>query len=908
MNLEKLKNPDKKYRPIPFWSWNEKLETEETKNQVRLLNEAGMGGFFMHARGGLQTEYMGDEWFDNVEAATSEAEKLGMYSWAYDENGWPSGFADGKVNALGEKYQQKYLCMEPGEKHTEHTICNVDGMHFYYEVNPFYVDTFDKNVIKEFIRLAYEPYYEKYKNRITGFFTDEPQGARNGHYPWSLTLPEEYKKEYGEDLLPKLREIFECVGDWKNTRMKFWRIITKMFSEAYMKQIYDWCEERGLQFTGHLVNENNFASQTPTNGACMPHYEYFHIPGMDWLGRNIADPVMILQLTSAAAQTGKKSILSETFALCGHNATFSDLRKVYEWQTSRGVNLLCTHLAGYSLRGIRKRDYPPALNYHQPWWGQYKEFIDSMSRIGMLLAEGEIECDTLLMHPQTSAWIVFDNKENREVMDYFDKFVDVINELDKKHIQYHLGDEILMERHGRVEGDTLIIGEMRYKTVILPPYIDFFDNTKRLLEEFKANGGRVITHEEAETNNVTDNPNITYLKRVFDDFDMHYFVNSTDGVQKAKINVDGVKFDIMTGDLEGFSKDYEFTGKDSLVVLEFKDGRTIPYESKRSEKINLSGDWAVERTSGNAITLDYCDCYFDGDLIEKNLPVTSICALACDLKRPVEIKCVFKVNVQTVPQNVSLVCETPEIFRYNINGRDLEFKDNGFMLDHAFRKTDIAGYLKEGENEIVLECEFAQSAKTYENIEKSAIFETEKNKLTYDMEIESIYLLGDFAVNACGEFEQLEKDAVRTSGGFVIDEMPKTVKLQNLEQQGFPFFAGDVTVSREIEVSDKNSKIRLSLKGINAVEVSVNGQFVETVVWNNTEVDLSEYVTVGVNKIELKLVNNLRNILGPHHLEEGESYTVGPFSFFREKNIWQWHPEPEKWNDGYCFVETSVLE
>ena len=61
-----FKTVDKKYRPIPFWSWNEKLDTEETKRQVRLMDEAGIGGYFMHARGGLQTEYMGNEWFDNI--------------------------------------------------------------------------------------------------------------------------------------------------------------------------------------------------------------------------------------------------------------------------------------------------------------------------------------------------------------------------------------------------------------------------------------------------------------------------------------------------------------------------------------------------------------------------------------------------------------------------------------------------------------------------------------------------------------------------------------------------------------------------------------------------------------------------------------------------------------------------
>ena len=111
-----FKNIDKKYRPVPFWSWNEKLNVPESIRQTALMDEVGIGGYFMHARGGLQTEYMGEEWFDNVYAACDEGEKRGMRSWAYDENGWPSGFGDGKVNGLGIEYQQKYLrCAEVEE-------------------------------------------------------------------------------------------------------------------------------------------------------------------------------------------------------------------------------------------------------------------------------------------------------------------------------------------------------------------------------------------------------------------------------------------------------------------------------------------------------------------------------------------------------------------------------------------------------------------------------------------------------------------------------------------------------------------------------------------------------------------------------------------------------------------------
>ena len=36
-----FKNIPKKYRPIPFWSWNDKLEKEELVSQVKWMKENG---------------------------------------------------------------------------------------------------------------------------------------------------------------------------------------------------------------------------------------------------------------------------------------------------------------------------------------------------------------------------------------------------------------------------------------------------------------------------------------------------------------------------------------------------------------------------------------------------------------------------------------------------------------------------------------------------------------------------------------------------------------------------------------------------------------------------------------------------------------------------------------------------
>lgn len=897
-----FKNIPKKYRPIPFWSWNEKLNTKETIEQVHKMDDVGIGGFFMHARGGLQTEYMGEEWFDNVEAAIEIAKETGMGAWAYDENGWPSGFGNGYVNGKGVKYQQKYLRMSNAEPE-ENLIAKCGEHWFYYDVNPFYVDTLDKKVIAEFIDYAYKPYYEKYGDKIEGFFTDEPQISRNG-IPWSFVYDKEYKARYGENINEHLEELFLPVGDYKNTRVKFWKMVTDLFSDSFMKQIYDKCGEWGLKLTGHLTLEEDLLMQTTANGACMPHYEYMHIPGMDWLGRNIFDCLTLMQVSSVCDQLGKKQILSETFALCGHNVSFAELKGIYEWQMVHGINLLCQHLEGYSIRGIRKRDYPPAMYYQQPWWNEYKGFIDAMSRESMILAESKKAANVLVMHPETTAWSLYDGKpteqnKNAEIEKVNNKILSIMKTLEQKHIMYHLGDETIMERHAKVENGKLIIGEQSYSYVIDSACQILLPNTEKLLEEFKAQGGKIVTENDIPTSDVCDNETITYVKRTNDEYTVHYFVNTSKDRKTAKINVTGKKLDIYTGELCDFEKDYEFEPWGSLMIIE---DRTVPCEKQKQDIIKLSGDFKISKPVQNAVTLDYCDYYFDGELQEKNGYILNIVERANALERPIKIHQDYHIKMNYLPKELFLVCETPEIFEIKINGQVIDKKLSGYYIDKSFKKLDISKHLKLGENTISFDCDFKQRDEFYENRRKSFIFESEKNKLVYDLEIEAIYLLGDFSVKTDGEWENLDKNDVRYTGNFEIDPPKTEIGIKNIEQQGYPFFCGEMSIEGEIEITGENPVLELDVCGINTVRVKIGDK--EKVMLTDNCLPLKNFGVSGKTKIELTLTNNLRNILGPHHLEIGESTHVCPSSFFKELCIWA--PAPEEWNDGYCFVETGL--
>ncbi len=379
---------------------------------------------------------------------------------------------------------------------------------------------------------------------------------------------------------------------------------------------------------------------------------------------------------------------------------------------------------------------------------------------------------------------------------------------------------------------------------------------------------------------------------------MNYFVNTSPNEVDAKINAEGKKLDIFTGELSDFDGVHSFEPWGSLVIIE--DGsKNIVHTPKSTADVYLDGQFKVNDNTLNCLTLDYCDYYFDGELQEKNGYVLNIAERANAKGEKVAIHQDYRVNIEVLPTTLYLVTESPEQFVIKINGEIIDKTVVGYFRDKAFQKIDILKYLKVGENIISFDCDFVQSEEFYRNLHKAFKFETEKNKLSYDMEIEAIYLLGDFAVMTDGEWQQLPKNAMRYNGDFVITTLPESITLKNIEQQGFPFFCGELELEGELEIKE-NTILRLDLKGVNGVKLEIDGR--EFTVITDNKLDLSD-IKPGVYPIKLTLINNLRNLLGPFHLEEGESYGVWPGQFFKEYCVWNQSAKTEDWNDNYCFVK-----
>jgi len=243
-----FKNPTSEYRATPFWAWNNKLDKDELVWQIEQLKKMGFGGFHMHVRTGMATEYLSDEFIDTIAACVEKAREEKMLAWLYDEDRWPSGAAGGivtkdpsyrirhllltrkpygstEVNAPDKRNRADSGRCENGEliacfnvvldKNDDLESYSVIGekdsasgfkLYAYAETalpspwynNQTYVNTLDKESIQEFIRVTHDAYKKRFGKDFGGvipaIFTDEPQFTRMGTLNFAreekdITLP-----------------------------------------------------------------------------------------------------------------------------------------------------------------------------------------------------------------------------------------------------------------------------------------------------------------------------------------------------------------------------------------------------------------------------------------------------------------------------------------------------------------------------------------------------------------------------------------------------------------------------------------------------------------------------------------------------------------------------------------------
>ena len=377
--------------------------------------------------------------------------------------------------------------------------------------NQTYVDTLKKDAIAEFIHLTHERYakvlQEDFGKSIPAVFTDEPHinglqlpEKAEGQEDIRLSFTEELAEVYGE---VEGKDFFEAVPYlvWnckdRNAypiRYHYYKTLNRMFTEAYCRQIGDWCEEHRLLSTGHLLGEDSVRGQASIVGDAMRCYREFQLPGIDNLCDN-RDFSAAKQASSITHQYGKAGTLSELYGVTQWDFDFEGYKLAGDWQAALGITGRVPHLAWASMNGEAKRDYPAAIGWQSPWYKDFSYIENHFARVDYCLTRGKPVIRVGVLHPVESFWLLQGPGEQSEggKKQLEDDFQNITEWLLLGGIDFdYIAESSLADEPVAGEGSLFRCGDMEYEVVLVPSCINLRKTTLEKLNRFADAGGHVI--------------------------------------------------------------------------------------------------------------------------------------------------------------------------------------------------------------------------------------------------------------------------------------------------------------------------------------------------------------------------------------------------------------------------------
>jgi len=949
--------PPRQYSSAPLWVWNDMLTEEQIVGTMRDLAGQKVKQVFVHPRPGLMTPYLSDDWFRLWQAALREAERLDMNVWIYDENSYPSGFAGGFVPESMPQSRGRGLFLDEQEvtgKLDENCVAvfrqEQDGFKDVTEqaragglpggkylvasvrragISPwhggrYYVDLMYPGVTQKFLAITMDAYTrnigQQFGKRVPGVFTDEPQLVPAGGLPWTDDLPEVFRKRWGYDLVGNLPSLVRPVGDWKQVRHDYVRVLLELFIDRWAKPYYEYCENHGIEFTGHYwEHEWPNCLISPDN---MAMYAWHQRPSIDILMNQYSEDThgqfgnvrAVKELSSAANQLGRPRTLCEAYGAGGWDLRFEDMKRIGDWIYVLGVNTLDEHLSYITIRGARKRDHPQSFSYHEPWWNAYHVMAQYFTRLSLIMSQGRQINRILVLEPTTTAWMYQgDATQQARLKEIGDRFQEMLLSLERAQVEYDIGCEDIIARHGSTEGPRLKVGQCSYDIVVLPPLTENLDpRTMELLEKCLEANGTVLCCGEApsrvdgrpsergqaaakrpgwkqvEASEVarmlssrTDNAFaierdsgdtgiLFHHRRVTDDGEFLLLVNtsidssSAGSIRSAAHSI--AKWDVGTADITpcvfektdtGVKARFELPPCGSLLLfLSQTAAAPIKEPAPSTRRVDAKGDLQVAALEENVLTLDYVDVTAGGETKTNTYFYrASQFAFAKNgmARNPWDSAVQFgdEFIKKTFPPDSGFEAT----YRFTIEERVPE------RLWIAVERPDLYTITCNGKT-VTADKGAWWLDKAFGKINIAALAKLGDNRVTIKAspftvyhELEPAYVLGTFRLRPA-------------EAGFAIaGDSKSTLKLGSWKSQGYPLYATGVSYVQEFDVGQPKGRYVVELgKWYGSVaEVRVNGKPAGYIAYQPWQCDVTNLIRSGANTIDVRVIGTLKNTLGPHH-------------------------------------------
>jgi hypothetical protein len=987
---EGFERPDLIHRGTELWMLNDRLEEDELRRQIAEMKKQGFYSFIARTYIGLASDYPGQDFMGKMRAIVDEAKKQNMkvFIQAGYMPGGVLGLPDkythttlrkvtsgeitgGEVLFKGD--DAAYILMR---KQFFLDMLNVDAVKYYMKASyeaiwKDFKDDFGKTIISVWVD---EPHFSPpelpWTDRLPEVFQKTWGYSIKEKVRLLFEDAEDYKRvryHYWRTVLRLLKEAyFTEVSEWcrRNGLLFSGHLMGEDTLDAQIAYtastmpLYRYFDIPGID---HLTADLNW-KHGQKRGIKEHNYRFFNTP---------------LQCSSAAHQSGKQEVLCEMYGVSSQNLTFKDQKYIFDHFASLGINHKCVHGIFYSLRGRRKRTYVPHISYHQPYWENYRAFTDYQARVSWFVSQGKPAADILCIHPIEAAFMEY-NPGSNGFGDMDKEFNFMLRKLVGIQANFELGDEDTIEDCGSVdEYGNFVIGLMRYRVVIIPNLPVLRQRTVDLLEEFCRKGGKLVImgtppvmidgkQDGGIAAKLLDLEGVVHVrdpeelsKLLIDDkgrkygycgegsssvqvicrgdgSDKYIFIFNSDrqNTRSGKLTLKGKYGAYILNALDGTYRKVpaEQVNDESIVDVYLEAGGSILVYMKAGEEayvaekfaqpalkqiIELGGGWEVSAKNPNVLLLEYCLYKTQTGEFSKPLTILGLQHLLTDKHYQGELVMRFPFRVDVPPKGVKLALEGPKQQKIKLNGISVDTSSaEGYYMDKSFEMVSLPDAFVKGENIIEVTRYFEPLGKPTSYL--TALFEKLKG-----VELEAMYLLGDFGVY--GSQEPTDTNCLRYSKEFVIGRRPGFVESE-LTCSGFPFFAGTVTLKKDIVLQDipQGKRAYLALERLDAcvASVRVNGRMAGSVYWNPLQLEISDMLRVGTNSIEIELTNTLRNLLGPYHRPIGEvgycwsGYDspdhpwMGEYSDETGQRFPDWyfkrHPDTSAWTDSYLQVPFGI--
>ena len=637
-SAEAFRNPPPEFSPSFFWLWEGKLSQDALIAEMDDMAAHGAKTACIHPypkafrpkmiEVPMEPDFLTDGYFELYGAALDHIAGFGGRSWLYDEGGWPSGGACGRVYASDPKRFCERMLAAGGR------VVEIAPDPGAQAPMPSIIEP---GATEKFIELAYEPYRARFAHHfgktVRFAFTDEPgfPNQRGGErIPWCTDFSERFRERKGYDILPFCDDILSGTNRSEAVaaaRIDYYDVLSALLRERYFIAIRDWCRKSGLMFGGHLNGEDDPSCNARGNyGHALRCLRAMDVPGVDVIwrqlfpGKNGRQAPFTKYASSAAHQNGGKYVLSETCAIYGHGMTPAQMKWLVDYQCLRGANLFVFSAYRFHPTGKTIGMPGPCFGPSNPQWPFLTVFFNGLARQCALLAQGEPCVRTAVLYDIRGIWAGGDDAKEA-----VDRHYAVSRDLLEGQRDFDFVDDDQIAEAKMLPDGSLGIGAMRYAAVVLPTSRRMLPAAREKLDAFAARGGTVVENGdyaaiprvcEVEGDGARD---IRAVKRTCGGEVLYFIVNESESPRRVRVRLAETapmsRADPETGRfVEWPSKDGEFEwnapGCGSLLLVSGVRADE-PAQAPAGPMIEVKDGWTMSvksRLCAGPSSLDIVEC------------------------------------------------------------------------------------------------------------------------------------------------------------------------------------------------------------------------------------------------------------------------------------------------------------